>query len=397
MRALAGVLILLAGCDGGGRAAPPPERSEDLLADLVPEDLRTPRPFEDPVDGEDGAVTLRDMPLENRFPRLSGPLEWLSRHQDRDGSWSSYAFVVGCPGRACSAPSAENETVGVTGLALMGYLAYGETHKTGTHGGAVRAGLRHLKSIQGPEGEFARPWNAHPGLQNAWASCAMIESYAMTQSPLFREPAERAIRFLEASRLPAGGWRKEARGGEPDLETTAWSVMALRAAQNGELPVDPEVFRRTLGWLDGIIDPKTGRVGTDRRTEAETAMTAVARMCCRRALGMPADPLWERMAEVIAERPPAWDPTPGAMDARARYFGTLCCYIRRVVLASRKGTPEYDRSVLWCNGMMSLDKDVPFVTEGCARGSCDPFEPWGREHGRVASTAMEAMMTSFFF
>jgi hypothetical protein len=379
-------IALVVGCDVGEEVAP----REDAIEVEVP--LRVEVPIDAPLDEGEGGVALWLPATTPRETGWSRPLRWLARHQARDGSWSSYAFGSWCAGTPCTGASVEDETIGVTGLALLAHFCAGETHKSPGHGVVVRSGLEFLKSVQGPDGSFARPWNSHPGLQNAWASAAVLNAYGMTNSPLFREPAEMATGFLQSSQLPGGGWRKEARGEEADLETTVWSVVALRTAQLVELEVHPATFDRARRWLDSISDPATGRVGADRRLEVETAMAVVGRRCSAQGQGS-----FEIALEAVSQRPPAWDPVPGAMDMRSWYFGTLCCYIRGVLRFGKPKSPATERSDRWAKGLRTLQERLPWQREGCGRGSLGPCEPWGREHGRVASTAMGAILESFWY
>jgi hypothetical protein len=92
------------------------------------------------------------------------------------------------------------------------------------------------------------------------------------------------------------------------------------------------------------------------------------------------------MALVLAN-PPHPDVEQGSADPIAYYFGTL--------LAFHHGSDAYTdwRSkvvVPWNAAMRSAD-------DGCAAGSWDPVGPWGKEGGRVFSTALCTMVSFLDF
>jgi Ca-activated chloride channel family protein len=194
--------------------------------------------------------------------------------------------------------------VGDTGLHLLAFLGYGETHKTPRYGMVIRAGLKDLKGLQDVEGCFG---DRGPGylLRHAQASLAMNEAYGLTQSPLFKASAQGGVDFLQARRLPGGGWGE----GTFDLLTTAWAVSALWSARGACLLVDPAALAEAADRIAKAIDPATGSAGTP----AETAAAGLARLM---AGGGADDPL----VLVAADRLIASPPPPG--DAEGWSFAT---------------------------------------------------------------------------
>jgi hypothetical protein len=70
-------------------------------------------------------------------------LDWLCRHQSSSGEWDCAAFSAECDLSACRQPGETSYTPGVSGLALLCYLGFGETHQSGAHKETVGKGLEY--------------------------------------------------------------------------------------------------------------------------------------------------------------------------------------------------------------------------------------------------------------
>jgi hypothetical protein len=262
---------------------------EPRFAVPVPRDpLFAERDADEPVRyGFPSPYSNRAFPLNRRaFERAGGDdasaravargLAWLARQQHRDGGW------------AC-----EDDRIAATALALLAFLAHGETHARfdcpdgfyRAHDGRARKqfweskyqksvhfGLAFLVQQLAPDGAFrgARSVTSH-----ALATFALGEARAMTGSEWLARPA----RFARAHLLRAertGGW-SDAPGGALDEFATAWAREALALgpcpgawstrndARRAELPATQH---RGEIKLDGSWEPvggfgaRFGRLGT---------------------------------------------------------------------------------------------------------------------------------------
>jgi hypothetical protein len=141
-------------------------------------------------------------------------LRALEHSQNADGSWGTGGDVA------------------TTGLVLLAFLGCGETHNSGAYKDAVKIGLRYLSDAQDDAGRFA------PGSEaNAVAALAMIETYGLTGSRLFVEPAQRAVDHIAVS------------GDSDHASETVWTAMVLKSARMAELRVDNDVLARTAERL----------------------------------------------------------------------------------------------------------------------------------------------------
>jgi len=134
-------------------------------------------------------------------------LAWLARAQHPDGHWDL------APGR--------------TGLALLAFLSAGESHKHGKYKRTVRNGLKFLKQIQRPDGCFMLPNTPRSNRDHAIATLAMVEAYAITASPLFKQSAQQGVNAIHPS-------------GEPDKLASRWAGIALHSANGAGLRVRRE-------------------------------------------------------------------------------------------------------------------------------------------------------------
>jgi len=346
-------------------------------------------------------------PLATRTDRggsdvVDAALEWLSRHQSPGGSWDGDGFDARCAGGKCPGAGGPLFDPGLSGLATLAFLGCGETHKSGRHRAVVHDALKYLKGIQDAEGCFGPRTSNHFTYNHAIAALAMAEAYGLTQSPLFKESAQKGIDFAEQCRNPYLAWRYGVRPQDNDTSVTGWMVMALASGKAAGLVVDEGGFRGAVAWLDKVTEPEFGRVGytargngparpqelMDRfpadRTESMTAVGILTRILC----GAEREDPWVRKGvDLCMTSLPSWDESAGSIDFYYWYFGALAT--RRVggdtVLRWKEAIR--DAVVLHQRG----------EADGCARGSWDPVDPWGPDGGRVYSTAINALTSEACF
>ena len=324
-------------------------------------------------------------------------LAWLAAHQSPDGSWDADGFDAQCGaigGTICEGHGEATHDVGLTGLALLAFLADGSTTRHGPYKENVVRGIKWLRDVQDPdEGLFGEPIG-HAFLYNhAIASLAVCEAYYFSKSPLIRATAQRAVRYVEHARNPYGVWRYDVPPiGENDTSVTGWMVFVLAAAEDAGIGVDPQAFTSALTWFDEVTDPATGRVGyvapgseSSRIPNVNDhfpankgeAMTAVA-LLSRFFLGQTPDtePLMDKHADLLLGKLPEWDPDGFGCDMYYWYYGTYAMY--------QMGGRHWRT---WQRAMTDAVQNTQ-REDGDARGSWDPVGPWGFAGGRVYSTAM---------
>ncbi len=150
-------------------------------------------------------------------------LEWLKNHQLEDGSWEG-------EGRAkCK--------TAMTGLALLAFLAHGETPTSERYGPTVERAIRFLveQDWQGNRFRYVDgTWYAH-GI----AAYALSEAYALTRIPSVKVVAEQAIKRIIEGQQPTGAFNYGIRPDHVrrDSSVMGWMNQAMKAAYIGGLEV----------------------------------------------------------------------------------------------------------------------------------------------------------------
>jgi hypothetical protein len=169
-------------------------------------------------------------------------LRWLKKNQQQDGSWGS------------SKPA-------MTALALLAYLAHGDTPASEEFGYTVEAGIRHLVGAQDASGHF-NGRDGHDYTQPI-AAYALCEAYGLTKVPKLKEAAIKAIIPIIKGQNPSGGFNYNLKPTtRDDSSYMAWCVQALKAAKMAGLYGDIEGldecmkksiagFKKNYGEKDG--------------------------------------------------------------------------------------------------------------------------------------------------
>ena len=326
-------------------------------------------------------------------------LAWLAAHQAPDGSWRCHKFTDQCGSIGddpCDGTGESFNSIGVTGLALMAFMAEGHTTQRGRYRDVVASGLGwliseqdRLKGLIGQRESITHVYN------HAIATMALCEAAAFTEAPTLRWSAKRAIDWITLARNPFGGWRYESPpNGEVDTSVTAWMVQAVKAAELAGLRVDFRNYEGALNLIDQMTDPSTGRVGYDSPGSYSSrvkdvndhfphdggeSMTA-AGLLCRLLLGQsPSDDVLVAHARLLAAKPPT--PEPLIADHYYWYYGSQAMW----QMGEADGEPDW-----WQGWRAALDRVLIYSQrrDGDRRGSWDPIGPWGFSAGRVYSTAM---------
>ncbi len=164
-----------------------------------------------------------------RFTDPAGEaLRWLAAHQMPSGAWDVTTATAYCDGQLLKAQraSVENELpkqAGLTGLVLCSFLSAGYTNR-GKHPFArvVQRGLRYLKKAQTKAGVFSTHAAWSESAAHGWATLAMLHVFGLTNSPIYKGPAQRGLDALEST------WRRS--GNDP--LATVQAAMGLRLAQH---------------------------------------------------------------------------------------------------------------------------------------------------------------------
>ncbi len=194
---------------------------------------------------------------------VAAGLAWLARHQKQDGGWE---YDQG----------SKEERAAATGMALLPFLAAGETHKPAKDKGddrkymkTVAGGLGFLMRHCPPSGPTAGRMSANMYAQGI-ATMALCEAYGMTKDPVLRPYAQAAVNFVQRAQGPNGSWGY-ASGANGDTSIVGWQVQALQA-----------VVRKAVAFLNlAAGGSRKSMYGYDTNAGAApgTALTAVGLLC----------------------------------------------------------------------------------------------------------------------
>ena len=235
-----------------------PVEMEDVIPSDVPSEVAgpniTPGPPEDfsPIPQPLDSVAIVKSPMifkgiyGSRSPGMRGKLtggggggsgtegavylalRWLKKYQETDGSWDTKSG--GGPGDHY--PS----TPAMTGLALLTYLAHGETPASEEFGGTVERAIRWLVEQQENDGRF--PKRDGHDYSHPIAAYALSEAFGMTQVPMIKEAATKSIDIIVKGQHGSGLWNYNCNAEDRnDMSYSGWCIQALKAAKMAEIEV----------------------------------------------------------------------------------------------------------------------------------------------------------------
>lgn len=325
---------------------------------------------------------------------VSRGLRWLASVQNSDGSWSLTDYDDS------DRPTNRGDAAG-TALALLPFLGAGQTHEFGVYKSSVARGLAWLLEEQKSNGDLRAGLDNEFGMYtHGQAAIVLIEAYAMTGDEKLRDPAQRAIRFIEKAQHERGGWRYLP-GQEGDTSVFGWQLMALQSARasGSGLQVSDETLQLADYYLDLVSRRATAREESDLREKY-------------------------RMAGVLYRYQPGREPT-APMTAEA----ILC----RMYLGWQKDDPRLNAAVDWLTQYHLPDVDQEFnvyywyyaiqalhhfggskwntwnkrirdillasqETSGRYPGSWDPdIDVWGQRAGRIYVTSLAVCTLEVYY
>lgn len=398
-------------------------RIQEGSSPTISDDLPTTQPTVDNEWDRSRAAKERALRQFGGTKRTEGAvdlgLQWLAAHQSPSGLWDRLHFDRRCPSddRCLGTPTKRTDDDlrgGITGLALLAFLGAGYTDQDGPYRHEVRAAVDALLDLQSPGGGFSRT-ESMAGYNDALATLALAEFYAMTDDDRVREPLERAVAQIVASQQDLGGWDygRSPHSARNDTSISAWMVQALHACAASGI----DVPRQTLVRAALHFHRATERDGRVRYADAGSgfklddnmrpkyrhgpAMVA-AGMMSMQMLG------WRLESDIVRkQRALLLSDLPSAPKARGRdptklhneyywYYGTLAMF--------QRGGDDWSK---WNNRLRDAIlplQDRTQRVDGSRRhsyGSWDPYGAnwglFGRMAGRVYTTAICVLTLEVYY
>jgi hypothetical protein len=313
-------------------------------------------------------------------------LHWLADNQADDGRWDPNEHDAGkelsVQGRNRQNAGNKADT-GITGLALLAFLAGGHSHQRGPYAENLRYGLEYLIQNQAADGNLGGKAQTYEFMYcHAMAACALSEAYGMTRDPRLEKPVRRAMAYTVAAQDPrGGGWRY--RPGDPgDTSQLGWQLMALKSAELAGIPIPPSTRSGVLRFLQSVSSGKQGGLASYRPAErASRSMTAEA-LVCRQFLGLPrSHPACNEAGDFLLGELPG----SGMANDYYWYYATFAMY-------QLQG--DYWRR--W-NEALQNTLLARQVKEGPMAGSWNTDTLWGGYGGRVYTTAIATLALEVYY
>lgn len=326
---------------------------------------------------------------------VAAALLWFNRHRNANGSWSLTHFTAHCGANPCTGAGSTDSDVAATSLALLTFLAAGETHKqNGPYQTTVQQGLYWLMKQQAAGGDMSgaggrrMSLSRHQMYDHALATITLCEAYGMTHDPAVGKAAQRAIEFIEWAQVQrTGGWRyvpQDPTGG--DTSVFGWQLMALHSAQLAGLTVHQQTLEGGKRWLASVSKGfYGGQFAYQPFKDPTPTMTAIG-LLSMQYLGRRADDpaVLEGRKELLANLP-----DNGKRNTYYWYYATQAMH-------NFMG-PDWDT---WNRQMRRTLLDTQ-CKQGCAMGSWDPENPtldeWSAFGGRIVTTAFSTLTLEVYY
>ena len=313
-------------------------------------------------------------------------LAWLASTQSTDGGWDADQQGAGVETRALGHnrdhAGAQADT-GVTGLALLAFMAAGNTHYDGEYRENVQKGLEYLIRNQASNGDlsgnaklFARTYC------HSMSLLALSEALAVTGDERIKSAVQRGVDYSLRMQNPVdGGWRYQAND-VGDMSQFGWKVLALHSASLGgvEAPAaNIELMRKFLGSCTSGVAKGLGSYRA--RMAPNETMTAEA-LLCRYFLESDVD---DRTVDEAAQAVLRELPNERNVNLYYWYYGTMAMY--------------HTGGDAWRQWNEALQKVLlnRQVASGENQGSWSPDGVWGGYGGRVYSTAMATLCLEVYY
>ena len=193
---------------------------------------------------------------------LQKALKWLASVQNPDGSWDGSAqagqgqkpngMMAPFDGKMKAGPimkaggNNKKFATGLTGLALLVFLAHGETPKSKTYGNTVSKAINWLVNDPATQESYSNGIKAY----------ALSEAYAMTGNYAIQEPLTKFMENIVKGQQPKGGFTYKYNHDEAkqDISVAGWNYQAMKAAKGANVDVQglDAAIEKSITYLKGI-------------------------------------------------------------------------------------------------------------------------------------------------
>ncbi len=146
----------------------------------------------------------------------------------------------------------------VTALAGLAFMQAGNLPGRGKYGKEVQNCLDFILSACQESGLIASDVSHGPMYGHGFATLFLAEIYGMTGDENVKEKLQKAVRLIQKTQNPEGGWRYQPVPYDADISVTICQVMALRAARDAGIKVEKEVIDNSIKYVRRCQNPDGG-------------------------------------------------------------------------------------------------------------------------------------------
>ncbi len=318
---------------------------------------------------------------------VKAALRWLADNQESDGRWDAGQHGGGreqrnIAGRNRLQAGLQADT-GMTGLALLAFLASGETHLRGDYRETVRRGLEYLLRAQKSNGELGGAATAYARMYcHSMALFALSEAYGMTEDHRLRTFVQRGVNYSVDAQDPSGGGYRYNPRDPGDTSQAGWQLMALKSADLAGVSFPTKTRDGLIRYLRSVSAGQHGGLASYRPGERVSRPMTAEAMVCWQFLGLSRDhPACDEAGDYLLGE------LPGVGEANLYYwyYGTLTMY--------QLGGQHWSR---W-NESLQKTLLARQRKQGDQAGSWDADTVWGGYGGRVYSTALSTLCLEVYY
>jgi hypothetical protein len=210
-------------------------------------------------------------------------LAYLVTKQQADGSWSPNNNAINA-------------------LALLAFMGRGHVPGRGPYKDVLEKGKKFILSKAQPTGFLGFGSMYEHGL----TTLALAELYGMDPDPVLEEKLRKAVELIVKCQSPMGGWRYAPAPNDQDLSVTVMQIVALRAANNADVPVPAETIEKAIKYVKYCANPGGGGFGY--AGPGGGPQTSAAGVLSLQLLGKPDDPQIPKTLDYVATIPVQWGP-----------------------------------------------------------------------------------------
>ena len=237
-------------------------------------------------------------------------LRWLKKNQDENGAW---------------AKADGTHPPAMAGLALLAFLAHGETPASQEFGSTVEKAMKYLLSVQTAKGLFGNGGNA---FGHGIDSYAISEAYALTKIVSLKDAMEKGLQIIiDGQQVPGGFNYNYAKDDRFDLSVAGWQFQAMKAAKmaGASNPGLDAAIAKGISFLErnafanagdssGFV--YCGKPGVPPAGGARPSMTGAGTLCLQ-LLGKGNSPCVSAGIQFLERVQPQW-PSGREMDSKGK-------------------------------------------------------------------------------